>query len=92
VNIVRESGEPIAAAGTVVVAMSDFMAARAGAIPGSGIPTPTPQAAPLAQVRDVVARWLHARGGRVSAATFVDPTRPRWQRTPAAQACLAQAP
>jgi hypothetical protein len=35
---------------------------------------------------DAVADWLRARGGRLSARQFTDPSRPRWTRTPQAAA------
>ena len=90
VDVMRASGHPIADRDTLSVAMPDFMAARAMTLGSSG--DPVTAAATLPQVRDVVAGWVRARGGRISAAAFADPSRPRWQRTPAATACLAQAP
>ena len=80
VEIVRSSGARIDPAETLVVATTDSFGARArrGA---RATPTPT---APL--VRDAVAVWLTARGGRLRAADLADP--PRWQPLDRA-ACLA---
>jgi hypothetical protein len=38
-------------------------------------------------VRDAVAAWLLERGGRIDAADFVDPERPRWQLKTADPLC-----
>ena len=35
------------------------------------------------QMRDVVMRWLRARGGSLSAGRFGDPAQPRWAVAPA---------
>ena len=80
VEIVRSSGTPIDPAETLTVATTDFFASRAR----FGFRTTAPATAPL--VRDAVAGWLTARGGRLSAADLADP--PRWQPLDGA-ACLA---
>ena len=80
IEIVRSSGARIDAAETLVVATTDSFGARArrGA---RATPTPT---APL--VRDAVAAWLTARGGRLRPADLSHP--PRWQPLDGA-ACFA---
>ena len=80
VSIVRSSGTPIDPAETLVVATTDSFAARAR----GGARATVPATAPL--VRDAVAGWLTARGGRLRAADLADP--PRWQPLDGA-ACLA---
>ena len=80
VSIVRSSGARIDPAETLVVATTDSFAARAR---GGARATAT-AAAPL--VRDAVAGWLTARGGRLRAADLSHP--PRWQPLDGA-ACLA---
>ncbi|HUU34468.1 MAG TPA: 5'-nucleotidase C-terminal domain-containing protein, partial [Vicinamibacterales bacterium] len=72
----HETGEPVGDGERLVVAMSDFLAARAAAIAPSAA---APHAGEVpAQMRDVVTSWLGVRGGRVSAGEFADPAQPRW--------------
>jgi 2',3'-cyclic-nucleotide 2'-phosphodiesterase (5'-nucleotidase family) len=87
VDVARDSGAPIRDGDVLVVAMSDFLAARSGVIaPAAAAPH---AAEPAVQMTDLVARWLRERGGRLSATQFADPARPRWTRTPAATAGCA---
>jgi len=89
VDVAHASGRPVRDEERLVVAMTDFLAARTAAIaPAAG----TPHAGePQVQMVDAVARWMRARGGRLSAAQFADPERPRWTRTPqAAAGCPAE--
>jgi 5'-nucleotidase len=75
VEIVRPSGAPIGPAETLIVATTDFFAARA---PFSSAATPSPTVLALAPlVRDAAAGWLIARGGHLHAADLADP--PRWE-------------
>jgi 5'-nucleotidase len=84
VDVERTSGEPVRDDEVLVVAMSDFLAARAPAIaPTSAAPHATE---PPVQMLDAVAGWLRARGGTLTTEHFVDPDRPRWSRTPGAVA------
>ena len=73
VEIVRSSGATIAPGDPLIVATTDFFAARFSA------PVTPPEtalaSAPL--VRDAVAGWLLARGGRLRAADLANP--PRWE-------------
>ncbi len=88
VEVARATGRPIRDEDVLVVAMSDYLATRAATIaPAAG----TPHAGePEVQMVDVVAGWLRARGGRLRAVQFTDPSRPRWTRTPqAAAGCVA---
>ena len=80
VEIVRSSGTRIDPAETLVVATTDSFAARAR----RGARATVAATAPL--VRDAVAGWLTARGGRLRAADLSDP--PRWQPLDGT-ACLA---
>ena len=79
-ELVWSSGTPVDPAETLTVATTDFFAARAR----FGFRATAPATAP--QVRDAVAGWLTARGGRLSEADLADP--PRWQPLDGA-ACLA---
>jgi hypothetical protein len=84
VDVARTSGKPVRDEDVLVVAMTDFLAARTAAIaPAAGVPH---AGEPQVQMVDAVARWMRARGGRLSAAQFSDPARPRWTRTPQAAA------
>jgi 5'-nucleotidase len=84
VDVARASGAPIRDTDVLVVAMSDFLAARA--------PSIAPEAAaphanePAVQMLDAVAGWLRARSGAIDASRFIDPSQPRWTRTPEAAA------
>lgn len=72
----HETGEPVGDDERFVVAMSDFLAARASAIaPAAAAPH---AGEPSAQMRDVVSSWLRGRGRRVDTGEFADPARPRW--------------
>jgi hypothetical protein len=88
VDLARATGEPLRDEDVLVVAMSDFLAARTVAIAGeAGAPHVGEREV---QMLDAVAGWLRARGGRLTAAEFSDPSRPRWSRTrEAAAGCPA---
>ena len=83
-EVVWPSGAPVAPTETLVVAATDFFAARAS----RDAPVTRREAslamAPL--VRDAVANWLSARGGRLRAADLMTP--PRWE-LPGGGTCLA---
>ena len=83
-EIVRPSGVPIGPDETLVVATTDFFARRAALDSVAAQPPAALASAPL--VREAVADWLSARGGRLGAADFVTP--PRWE-TPGRGTCLA---
>ena len=83
-EIVRSSGVPIGPNETLVVATTDFFARRAALDTVTAQPPAALASAPL--VREAVADWLGARGGRLSAADLVTP--PRWE-TPERGTCLA---
>jgi len=89
VEVERDDGRPIRDDDRLVVAMSDFLAARVTAIAPEAR---APQAGDReVQMVDAVTDWLRARGGRLSARQFSDPSRPRWARTPqAAVGCPAE--
>lgn len=72
----RETGAPVGDDERLVVAMSDFLAARASALAPAAA---APHAGEVAsQMRDVVTAWLSGHGSRVQAGEFADPARPRW--------------
>ena len=83
-EIVRPSGVPISPDETLVVATTDFFAARAARDSIVAPPEAAPASAPL--VREAVASWLTARGGGLSAADLTTP--PRWE-LPERGACRA---
>ncbi len=83
-EIVRPSGATVGLDETLVVAATDFFAARAGRDSLVARSEAPPATAPL--VREAVARWLTARGGRLGAADLATP--PRWE-LPERAACLA---
>ena len=83
IEIIRPSGAPITQDETVVVAATDFFAARAARNVDVVPPVAALASAPL--VREAVASWLTARGGRLAAADFATP--PRWE-LPDREACL----
>ena len=86
-EIVRPSGAAINLAETLIVATTDFFAARAtrdSAITSRETPLAS---APL--VRDAAATWLIARGGRLSADDLTTP--PRWEASDRGT-CLAANP
>jgi 2',3'-cyclic-nucleotide 2'-phosphodiesterase (5'-nucleotidase family) len=89
VDVARATGRPIRDEDALVVAMSDYLATRAAPIaPDASAPH---AGEPEAQMTDVVARWFRARGGRLVAIQFSDPSQPRWTRTPqAAAGCVAE--
>jgi 5'-nucleotidase len=84
VQIVRPSGAPIDPAETLIVATTDFFAARAPVGSAGTSPETALASAPL--VRNAAAHWLEARGGRLRAADLADP--PRWEPLDGG-ACLA---
>ena len=83
-EIVRPSGMTIDPDETLAVATTDFFAARAARDSIVAPPKAALASAPL--VREAVASWLTARGGRLNAADFATP--PRWE-LPERGACLA---
>ena len=85
-EIVRASGAKIDPGETLLVATTDFFAARAVRDSLAAPPNVAPATAPL--VREAAASWLTARGGRLGAADFMTP--PRWE-VPAGAGCLAAA-
>ena len=82
-EIIRPSGASIGPDETLVVATTDFFARRAARDAIAVQPAAALASAPL--VREAVADWLGARGGRLGAADLVTP--PRWE-TPARGTCL----
>ena len=82
-EVVRPSGAPIGPEETLVVATTDFFARRAARDAIAVQPVATLASAPL--VREAVADWLSARGGRLGAGDLVTP--PRWE-TPERGACF----
>ena len=83
-EIVWPSGAPVTLSDTLIVATTDFFAARAtrdAAITRRGTALAS---APL--VRDAAATWLSARGGRLSAGDLTTP--PRWVASDG-KTCLA---
>ncbi len=88
VEATRPSGAVLRDDETLVVAMSDFLAARTSASAAAAAAPHT--AEPALHMRDVVAGWLR-QTGQVDARQFSDPANPRWQRLPApAGACPAE--
>ena len=83
-EIVWPSGAPVAPTETLVVAATDFFAARATRDAAVTRREASLAMAPL--VRDAVANWLSARGGRLRAADLTTP--PRWE-APDGGTCLA---
>ena len=83
IEIVRPSGAPIGPDETLVVATTDFFARRAARDAIAVQPVATLASAPL--VREAVADWLSARGGRLGAGDLVTPQ--RWE-TPERGACF----
>ena len=95
VEVRRPTGEPLRDTDRLVLATTDFMAARLGSDsrdPEAGrsrVAPGTYSDAPL--VREVAARWISAQGGTLRAGRFADPDRPRWVRTErAATGCQAR--
>ncbi len=86
IEIAWPSGTPVAPTETLVVAATDFFAARATRDPAITRREASLASAPL--VRDAVANWLTARGGRLRAADLTAP--PRWEVSDGAS-CLAGA-
>ena len=78
VEVRRASGAPLGDADRVVVAITDFMAAR--------LEAPVAATTTGLLVREVVLDWLRARPGSLRATAFGDPDRPRWTRTARAAA------
>jgi 2',3'-cyclic-nucleotide 2'-phosphodiesterase (5'-nucleotidase family) len=75
IQIVRPSGVPIDPVETLVVATTDFFAARTPFDSAGTSPKSSLASAPL--VRDAAASWLTTRGGRLHATDLSDP--PRWE-------------
>ena len=85
-EILRPSGAPVAPTDTLIVAATDFFAARATRDAAVVRRETSLAMAPL--VRDAVATWLSTRGGRLRAAELTTP--PRWELS-ADRTCLAAA-
>ena len=85
VTVERADGRPIRDQDVLIVAMSDFLATRTVNSIAPESDSSHAGEAPV-QMVDAVADWLRARGGRLSARQFADPSRPRWTRTPQAAA------
>ena len=86
VQLMQDNGRPLLAADRYVVAATSYSAGRAAwsAVEGeSGVEA----AEQPWLVRDVVATWLKRRGGRLRAADFYDPSRPRWTLPPQGVQC-----
>jgi 5'-nucleotidase len=78
VRVTRATGDAIADDERLVVAMSDFLAARTRVLAPH---TAAPHAGePAVQLVDAVADFLTRRGGRLTAVQFADPSQPRWGR------------
>ena len=75
VEIMTSSGAPVGQSETLTVATTDFFAARVSFYAGSTSPRTVLASAPL--VRDAVADWLSARGGRLRADDLAG--LPRWE-------------
>ena len=67
------SGQPVRDGDRIVLATIDFLAAR--------LDRPIVATTTDLELREVARRWLLGRAGRLPAAEFSDPARPRWQRT-----------
>jgi hypothetical protein len=78
VDVARDDGTPLGANERIIVAAMDSLVIGSvfAAVPGAN-GTVVPADAPV--LREVVEDWLRARGGRLAAADFVRPDRPRWQ-------------
>ena len=87
-EIVWPSGAPVAPTKTLVVAATDFFAARATRDADVTRRETSLAMAPL--VRDAVATWLTARGGRLRAADLTTP--PRWETPDDGGTCLPGSP
>ena len=85
--IVWPSRVPVGPTETLVVAATDFFAARATRDAAVTRREASLAMAPL--VRDAVVNWLTARGGRLRAADLMTP--PRWE-VPGGGTCLAASP
>ena len=83
-KIVRPSGTAVGPTETLLVATTDFFVRRTAFDTGVNLHTAALAASPL--VREAVAAWLGARGGRLGASDLATP--PRWE-TPRSGACLA---
>jgi 5'-nucleotidase len=83
-EIVRPSGAPVGRTETLTVATTDFFVRRTAFDTGVTLQTGALPTSPL--VREAVADWVAARGGRLRATDFSTP--PRWE-TPERGACLA---
>jgi 2',3'-cyclic-nucleotide 2'-phosphodiesterase (5'-nucleotidase family) len=86
VRLRRSSGGDVSPVDRLVVAATSYSAGRAAWSAVDGEPGVEAAEQPLL-VRDVVAAWLVRRGGRVSAGTFMDETRPRWSLPPGGLSC-----
>ena len=84
IEIVWPSGAPVALTETLIVAATDYFAARAARDAATTRRETSLASAPL--VREAVATWLTARGGRLRAVDLTKP--PRWEASDGG-ACLA---
>ena len=83
-KIVRPSGTPVGPTEPLLVATTDFFVRRTAFDTGVTLQPAAVASSPL--VREAVAAWLGARGGRLGASDLSTP--PRWE-TPERGACLA---
>lgn len=91
VALAYDSGAAVAAAEKLVVAAASFSAGRAAWAALEHELAVAPRELPLL-VRDAAMAWLLARGGRVSAADFVDSAHPRWRVPAQGPGCAATQP
>jgi 5'-nucleotidase len=87
VNVLRQSGEPVAPAEPLVVVTTDMLASGAvfaPVAPPGGFPLTV--RAPVA--REVVSDWIERRGGRLSEREFVDPGDRRWESPDTTADCI----
>ena len=83
-KIVRPAGTPVGPTEPLLVATTDFFVRRTAFDTGVTLQRAALASSPL--VREAVADWLGARGGRLGASDLSTP--PRWE-TPRSGACLA---
>jgi 5'-nucleotidase len=90
-TLARDSGAAIEPTEKLVVAAASFSAGRAAWAAIEAELAVAAREVPLL-VRDAVAAWLLRRGGHVSAADFVNSTRPRWRLPPQGPTCESGVP
>jgi 5'-nucleotidase len=87
VELVRDSGEPVALDDELVVVATDQLM-QGVVFASTGIPMERRMARADAPVmREVVEAWLRARGGHIDAGAVSVPNEPRWRHVDAAGAC-----